>query len=86
MNSNDQDKKNDELELVEVKKSVKEDLFKFMSTIVQVVIAFDLSVLGNSNPSETTSNVTSIRSLSAATAPRLGLMRLASLELLDKLQ
>ena len=35
--------KNEEQELADVKKSVKEDLFQFMSTIVQVVIAFELS-------------------------------------------
>ena len=80
--SNNQEAKNDDLE---IKKTVREELFDFMSQIVQLVIAFDLAIAPNGTSSHDKElNFTEI--IGAGNVPRLGLMRLTALELLDKLQ
>lgn len=71
-------------ELAEARKCAQEDLFQFMSPIVSLVIQFELSL---ADPGIESGGLTMISVIGHGSgAPRLGLMRLAALELLDKLQ
>ena len=78
------EEKNEEQELIEVKKGVREDLFEFMGPIVQLVISFELSLVNGTSSSERKElKISEI--IGNSSVPRLGLMRLSALELLDKL-
>ena len=78
------EEKAEEHELDEVKKSAREDLFQFMGPIVQLVISFELS-LANGTSSCERNELKISEIVIGTTVPRLGLMRIKALELLDKL-
>ena len=78
--------KSDEHELQEVKKSVKEDLFKLMSDIVQLVISFDFQVTSGLSTTDKELSFAKIIGSERQDLPRLGMKRLAALELIEKLQ
>lgn len=77
----------EEKELQEAKRRVKDDLFQFMSTVVQLVISFELSVVSSVAASEGAADACTIAAVMqhSQKTRRLGMMRLAALELLDKL-
>lgn len=79
------DKKTEEQELQETKNTVKEELFQFMSDIVQLVISFELTISEGIPSTERSLTISEIVYRKDNTAPRLGLARLAAIELLDKL-
>ena len=87
MFSPDKDK-GDDNELQELKKSAREEIFQFVSPIIQNVIVFELSLKNGTPSTEKELKITEIihSQREGGAAPRLGLMRLSSLELLDKLQ
>ncbi len=71
---------------MEVKKGAKENLFSYMSDIVQLVISFDFQVTVGVSSNEKELKFSQIVDAARTDKPRLGLMKLAALELIDKLQ
>lgn len=78
--------KSDEQELAEAKKTIKEELFGFMSDVVQSVIAFEFSASSGVSTTDKELTFTQILGSLGRDLPRLGRMRLSALELVDKLQ
>ena len=83
--------KNDEQELAEVKKSVKEEMFPFMREIVQLVLAFEFQTMPEmpdaAAAGDRDMSITAVvgQNRKTGSPKKLGMMRLAALELIDKL-
>ena len=85
-NSNkDTASKNDEQELIEAKKTIKEELFSFFSDVVQSVIAFEFSASSGLSTTDKELTFAEIVGSLGRDLPRLGKMRLSALELVDKM-
>ena len=78
--------KTDEQDLLEAKNSIKEEFFTFLSDVVQSVIAFEFSASSGVSTTDKQLNFTQILGAESRDLPRLGRMRLAALELVEKLQ
>lgn len=83
--ANQDSKKTEEKELQEMKNSVKEELFQFMSEIVQLVIAFDFSITSSVSSSDKELTFAEILGAQSRDLPRFGMMRMSALEVIDKL-